>query len=157
MASYLARNQGKSDRALEAEGQGFLTATALGRRLGVSAAAIRAVLGKGAEWHHTGKFFNKTDYYCIAQITDNGLREAIRRIKAMRAFDHPAPDETYEGEAEVERWSGTKRHPVLKFEKLSGAFVRRGAWWVLPNGEKKAKIYVRSADGHQVVRDARVK
>jgi hypothetical protein len=87
----------KSNRAIEAEIAGKMTATALARQLKVSAKAVARVLNP-CEWHHTSCRFNATNYYRAAALLAlvNGywrdedrddMREALHALRAMRTYD----------------------------------------------------------------------
>ena len=66
------------------------------------------------EWHHTGKYFQKTDYYDPKDFED------------LNAKDFPPPKKEEESKSEEKwyvlvsaQWGGTKRHP-----KIIGADIK---------------------------------
>ena len=52
----------KSNNAFKAEEDGFMTLTNLAKLLKCKSNQIKGVL-EPDEWHHTSKFYNKTNYY----------------------------------------------------------------------------------------------
>lgn len=77
----------KSNNAINAERRGLVTATALGKQLGVSSIAIATCLDP-AEWHHTSKEYNCTDYYRwdTDDMADDDIDPA-ELVAKMKAFD----------------------------------------------------------------------
>ena len=75
-------NAGKSNRAIRAETDGLLPATHFAKWAkewfsGVTSGDIKNVLCP-AEWHHTSKYFNRTDYYDPRDLLELNNRDAIR-------------------------------------------------------------------------------
>jgi len=119
---------GKSARAVAAEAAGLLTASQLGRRYKVSAAAVEHVLVP-AEWHHTSKFYNITDYYDPDSVTPELVSE-------MREYDRRREDEKRpvvfaDCTIEWTEWEGSRRRPrpvERRAEHVSA--VKKGDWIV---------------------------
>ena len=86
----------KSNNALAAEAAGRYTATALGRRLGCTAAACKALLAP-VEWHHTSGWYNPTDYYdepVLLALAAGDRRTAIEALDGSVA-QSPADPRPY--------------------------------------------------------------
>ncbi len=66
MMQYLKKNQGKSDRAYRAESEGLLPLSKIVKDARISR-SIRQ-FAKPDEWHHTGKFGNRTEFWLAARI-----------------------------------------------------------------------------------------
>jgi len=119
---------GKSARAVAAEAFGLVTASELGRRYKVSATAVKHVLVP-AEWHHTSKFYNATNYYDPDDVTPELVDE-------MREFDRRRKDETKpvvyaDCTIEWTEWEGSRKHPrpvECRAEHVS--VVKKGDWIV---------------------------
>lgn len=85
-AEYCRRNQGSSDRALEAAAEGKLPlskaigAVAVG--LGITRREARKTLEEAGpcEWHHTSKYANRTEFYDVRAL--------------LHPESDPMPDET---------------------------------------------------------------
>lgn len=75
---------GKSDSAVEAEKSGHYHATKCGKILGIATAVIKSNLST-SEWHHTGKFYQKTDYYDIEVVRE--WAESPEGKKAIAEFN----------------------------------------------------------------------
>lgn len=121
MAGYFEFS--KSNNALDAEESGRYPATTLGKLLGVSPKAVKAVL-VSTEWHHTSSHYNKTDYY--------DADEARERLEDLKAWQEPKAGEVIHPGCcgEFVDWSGTRNHPkatVVKFEGLE--VVEKGDWF----------------------------
>lgn len=74
----------KSRRAGEAEDNGLLPLSHIGGGAYVKAAA--KLLG-AAEWHHTSKFFNRTDYYDARAVRALAAQMKRSGLKAEEAFN----------------------------------------------------------------------
>lgn len=80
-------SQGKSKNAVYAEECNIITKTALATKLKVPGVVIdKASFIEPCEWHHTGKYFNETDYYDLEgiqkQLTDNpALMLELQQLK----------------------------------------------------------------------------
>lgn len=132
MAGY--NGLSKSWNAIDAENQGLMTATAAGKYLGVSSAAIKEFLTP-KEWHHTSKHYNETDYYLVRlEEWDQGEIEAalevehvIELVPTMKAWDQARRlvSATVHENCTVEwlEWSGTRNHPHCAEREAKGCSV----------------------------------
>lgn len=72
IASYIRRGRGKSLRAIYAEEEGRYPKTHAAKALGLSLATFNRAIEEGAistkEWHHTGKYANRTDYWDTREV-----------------------------------------------------------------------------------------
>jgi len=100
---------GKSQRAVFAEYRGLMTATQLGKKLGVSAKSVRAVLC-AEEWHHTSKMYNKTDYYNPESVCDEDIAK-MKAIDAEARKAKKAQPVTKRCNVEYVEWTGTRNRP----------------------------------------------
>jgi hypothetical protein len=100
---------GKSQRAVIAEDRGLMTATQLGKKLGVSAKSVRAVLYTD-EWHHTSKMYNKTDYYDPEAVGDEDLAK-MKALDAEARKAKKAQPVTKRCNVEYVEWTGTRKRP----------------------------------------------
>ena len=106
----------KSNNAIEAEHHGLMTASAVAKLIGhgATAAGVAAVL-KPAEWHHTSKHYNATDYYDYAisreDVAEEGRNVDAEIIAASKQEKGGAATLTGAIVAWLE-WSGTRNHPV---------------------------------------------
>lgn len=84
-------SEGKSNNAVIAEESGLMTASRLAkwasrwkRFRGCTASDIKEILSP-SEWHHTSKFFNRTNYYnpldLICEVVREELQSAIQQRK----------------------------------------------------------------------------
>ena len=87
--SYIETNQGRSDRAEDAETRGFLPLSrakkVAAKKLGVTvdeAAGILRHMGP-SEWHHTGLYGKRTDYY---DTNAGALKKEITKMNVQRSF-----------------------------------------------------------------------
>lgn len=81
MAGYVGFS--KSRNAVQAEKDGLMTASKLGKLLKVSAKTISENL-RALEWHHTSCKYNMTNYYSLDQIITDSLRESVDNLKNLR-------------------------------------------------------------------------
>lgn len=101
----------KSNNAIYAENEDKFPATVAAKKLGVSAAAIKAILHP-CEWHHTGKMFNRTDYYDISRFLDDELDDDDRELLAkMKSYKVEKSIETFRANVKFLTWEGTRAHP----------------------------------------------
>lgn len=97
-----------------------------------------------AEWHHTGKYFNKTDFYEVnhAQVEDLTLEE----LKQLLTVEKEKPVEEYKAVCKYLVWGGTRNHP--KATEMESTWIIRGNWFYLENGTKKSI----NANGFEIVK-----
>lgn len=83
----------KSAGAAEAESEGRYPLTVAAKKLGLTARAFRAGCASAkyncAEWHHTGSYARRTDYYDVAVLAANAdfWRGAARKYGAKKAAE----------------------------------------------------------------------
>lgn len=156
MAGYAA-DFSKSRNAMAAEANDCLPATALAKRLGIKAGAIKALMTPN-EWHHTSGWFNRTDYYDgalllaiadgrdVAEIHDTeDIAEARALLLRLRAW-RPAVSAAVALTGCTVRWtewSGTRTRPKATERQVEGCtVVAKGGTMVtirLPDGSEMAK------------------
>lgn len=102
-----------------------------------------------SSWHHTGKYYQTTDFYSldidsIEELTDQKLKELASDYKEeRRRLKERKAEETEENEVETEEkweccfpeWTGTRNHPKKKMIREIG--IIKGKWFYRPNGHKK--------------------
>jgi hypothetical protein len=152
----------KSFNARLAESEGRYPATAMAARLrslglfkGVTAADILSAVSTG-EWHHTGSYAARTNYYGLADVFAS--RQELRAaIVARRGRSQPA-GERHEGcKVEWLEWSGSRRHPHASTRAAECAVTVKGDWYTLhlPAGDVRKNKTTRGfkvvfADGSSV-------
>jgi hypothetical protein len=123
--------QSKSVSAVNAEADCKFPATEAARRLGVSVAAVKAILVP-CEWHHTSKYYNQTDYYDVTDLSEDELA-------ALRAYRPAHPQgRTYLADVRWLEWSGSRNHCKATERTAQAVDVtERGAFYTfaLPGGE----------------------
>ena len=127
----------KSNNAAWAENDGLFSASILAKKLGVKAGAIKALLAP-SEWHHTSKFFNKTDCY--------SYDVALEIIDRLRAWNEPEKEFiVFEGcSGRFLQWSGTRNYPRAAEIAFTGIrATKKGRWFTL---ELNSGLVRRSAD-----------
>ena len=115
----------KSVKASQAESLDRYPASVAAKLLGVSAASIKAVLSP-SEWHHTGSYYNRTDYYDIELLLavknndedimsaydDEEIQEARNQLEELKSYKAPElKSNTYKANVRWLTWSGTRNHP----------------------------------------------
>lgn len=98
-------------------------------------APLLAHLLKYAEWHHTSKFYNDTDFYRV----DTEYLEDVTAGELAAFFNRCAVHNVakeYKARCRFLEWSGTRKHPkATECEEIG--FVR-GNWFYRSNGSKKS-------------------
>lgn len=127
MAGYAGFS--KSNNAVEAENSGRFPASVLAKKLKVNVEAIKALLYP-SEWHHTAKFYNRTDYYDI--------EDALEIIEELKAFKPVVKGERVveNGKIDYIIWSGSRNHPRANANTYSGNYTIKGQWLIF-NGQRK--------------------
>jgi len=87
MAGYLGYS--KSMNAVSAEADGLMTATEFAKWLkpyikGVTSKDVAFILTP-AEWHHTSKFYNRTNYYDYRGLAQLDVRNEFRALQEMKS------------------------------------------------------------------------
>jgi len=127
----------KSENAVWAEKNGLKTASQIAKELGVSTKAVKEVLVP-SEWHHTGCWYNKTDYYLPPDDED------VERIKAVdKKYKESLTENSYIAKSvEWTEWGGTRRYPKkmrMFFENVQ--VTEKGDWVYIttPSGREWKK------------------
>lgn len=142
----------KSNNAIYAEDEGKFPASVAAKKLGVKTGAVKHLMTP-SEWHHTGKMYNKTDYYDVANLLayQEGGRKALEEsldkaeidevenlYKQLKEYKEPAKDEKlYRADVEYLTWGGTRSHPTAEKHTYKNIPVReKGSFYTftLPNG-----------------------
>lgn len=164
MAGY-SFDYSKSNNALIAEGDGKLPLSRAARATKIPAELIGRFVDR-CEWHHSSKFYNRVDYYDLAEIEETFGRadsdlanpEAVAALAAWK----PAPKtlgERHEGcIAEWLEWSGSRNRPRAEQRRADGIAVTvKGSFATLhlPGGDLRKKLgargfVIRLADGRRL-------
>lgn len=95
-----------------------------------------------SSYHHTGKYYQKTDFYSLDSSTISGLTyEAVAGI--LSTYKEMQKEKKARKEAETEErwecsfleWSGSRNHRTARRIREVG-FIK-GNWFYRPNGGKK--------------------
>lgn len=94
---------------------------------------LREVVLEKCGWHHTGKFYNRTDFYRVdASRIDLETIDSIAQYSAMK-FEQPKTKVSYR-KVRYYIWFGTRRYPKKK-EVIERCKVE-GNWAYTVNGKK---------------------
>ncbi len=133
-ATYLRHGRGQSLNSIKAKDEGRLPASYFAKELGqgITAADIINACGKG-EWHHTGAFASRTNFYEIDDIEDN--MEAIIDARDARKAKL---DGVKTGIATIKFVEFTKHGRKFKAHKIefTGEATLKGDW-VTFGGQRK--------------------
>lgn len=151
----------KSNRALQAEADGKMTASVLAKRLKVSTAAVKEFL-KPCEYHHTSGWFNCTDYYDeeellqfargekTAEQVEEDIPDLLAQLCAFQAPDKSTREIVARKVSWLE-WSGSRAHPKATERSAENVKVTlKGQFAVLhlPSGDLRKKI---TAHGFSII------
>ena len=110
----------KSERAVEAEERGLLTAGKLAKKLGVDTDTVKEYL-RPAEWHHVSSLYTPTDYFdeteLLAAASDDAdaepeARELLTEMREHSRRRRGKGPRTFTAEVvEWLEWTGTRNHP----------------------------------------------
>lgn len=129
----------KSNNAVAAEAEGLYPASVLAKRIGVRAAAIKALM-RPTEWHHTSAWYNRTQYY-----SEDDALEIIEELRAWRPPD--SQEIVHEGcTGWYLAWSGTRRFRRAREVQFGPIRVtQRGTWFTLhlPSGPLRKRADTR--------------
>lgn len=89
-----------------------------------------------SSWHHTGKHYNKTDFYSldtegIERLTDEKIDEIIGSNK----YKKPIEPTGEKWKCAFLEWSGTRKHP--KATEIIEEGIIKGGWFIRVDGRKK--------------------
>jgi len=144
MAGYAGFS--KSNNAVAAENSGRFPASVLAKKLKVNTEAIKTLLHP-CEWHHTAKFYNRTDYY--------DMEDALEIIEELKAFKPLAKSERVveNGKIDYIIWSGSRNHPRAKANTYSGDYTIKGQWLIFDGQRKKIDsngTYAYDSEGRRI-------
>lgn len=107
------------------------------------ASAVKRLLTY-AEWHHTSKFYNDTDFYKVdLEWLEDVTAEKLAAFLAES--DEPAVTE-YRAVCRFLEWTGTRKHPKATEYEEEG--IIKGKWFYRSNGSKKLV----NANGFKIIR-----
>lgn len=91
-----------------------------------------------SSWHHSSKYYNKTDFYSldvdvIQELTNEEIQEMLSS-KNEQSKQEQIKSEKYLCRYLV--WGGTRKHPKAHEEESEGEI--KGNWFYLPDGRKKS-------------------
>ena len=91
-----------------------------------------------SSWHHTAKYFNKTDFYSIdenkiEELKNEEIEELLKEKNTKKLKPEP---EITTAKVKYLIWGGTRNHPTAT-EYIDTCTVK-GNWAYLPNGRKKS-------------------
>lgn len=100
------------------------------------AAVLKDLCLSYSSWHHTGSFYNQTEFYIfdatkVEQLTDEELDYAIQTYADQKA----KPTSSQKWECAFLEWSGSKKHP--KATEVVEVGIVKGEWFIRSDGTKK--------------------
>jgi len=115
----------KSNNALAAEREGRFPATAIGKALGVPAAAVLALAPDDGEWHHSSKFANVVRYFdletCREYFASDTGKAALAAWREARAAVTVIVHENQT--VNWLEWSGSRAYPKATEYAVDGCSV----------------------------------
>ena len=134
----------KSVRARGAEEEEKYPATECDKLLGIRSGATKDVLAP-CEWHHTGSYYNETNYYdirllmalkdndaeIISEYDQDEIDKAKKQWEELKSWRKPEVEsETFKANVEWLTWSGTRKHPKATRHYVSNVDVtKRGSYY----------------------------
>ena len=113
----------------------------------VSASVLKTHLLQKSSWHHTGKFFNCTDFYSI----DFDLIDSLD-LKTVKDWQQEKVKKEVEQVKRYEcvylEWSGTRKHP--KANEVQSKGIIKGNWFYPDNENFKKSI---NANGFRILKE----
>ncbi len=104
-------------------------------------AVLRDILLSMSSWHHTGKYYNVTDFYEVSpsyveELTDEKMDSALQYYREKKK--EAAEIKSYRGSISYLVWSGTRAHPKAKEERLDDVLIEEhGCFYVVKNEDGK--------------------
>ena len=144
----------KSIRAVSAENDNKFPATTAAKYLEVNSQAIKDILFP-SEWHHTGSYYNETDYYDIdlllgikdndesilSNYSDEEIEEAKEQYNKLKQWKKPeVKSKTFKADIEWLTWSGTRKYPKATRHELKNVDVE----------ERGSFYYFKDEDGNEI-------
>jgi len=81
---------------------------------------------EASSWHHTGKYYNRTDHYDLDVIAERMLEVGLDEIESTYRYvldQKKAPKEYEYGVIEYQVWGGTRNRPVLMGEEKTAGII----------------------------------
>lgn len=107
------------------------------------AEALKEQCLRGSSYHHTGKYYSKTNFYsldafAITELTDEKIAEITSAYKELqrKKKSEKAAETKEKWECSFLEWSGARNHRTAKRIREVG-FIQ-GNWFYRPNGGKKS-------------------
>lgn len=144
----------KSYNAYNAENENKFPASIADKKLNVPSGAVKAILPK-SEWHHTGSYYNKTDYYdidlllavknndetALSYYEPDEIEDAKETYEKLKTYKKPkAESNKYIADVEWLSWSGTRNHPIATEHKVTDVEVEEKGSFYYFNDEYGNKI-----------------
>jgi len=139
MAGYSGYS--KSNNAIDAEERGLMTASALAKKLGVTAALIEEHC-EPEEWHHSSSWYNRVNYYDLDQPSNETILKMQRIHKENKAKAKAGGEIHLNCKVKWLEWSGSRNNPRCKEMCEFDAKVQvkgQTAYITFKNGEKLTK------------------
>ena len=113
----------------------------------VRADVLKAHLLQKTSWHHTGKFFNCTDFYSIDfDLIDSLDLKTVKEWQLEKIKKEVEQVKRYE--CVYLEWSGTRKHP--KATEVLSKGVIKGNWFYPDNENFKKSI---NANGFRILKE----
>ena len=113
----------------------------------VKSDVLKAHLLRKSSWHHTGKFFNRTDFYSI----DFDLIDSLD-LKTVKEWQQEKIKKEVEQVKRYEciylEWGGTRQHPKATEVRAKG--IIKGNWFYPDNENIKKSI---NANGFKILKE----
>lgn len=144
----------KSVRAYGAEADNIFPASVADKMLGVSQGATKSVL-QPSEWHHTGSFYNQTDYYDInllLAVKNNDIETlndydiddintAKEQYQELKNWKKPTvTSNEYMADVTWLTWGGSRKYPIATEHTVKNTKVT----------EKGSFYYFKDSNGNDV-------
>lgn len=99
----------------------------------IPAAVLKKLFLYKSSWHHTGSWYNETDFYsfdedAVSAVSDSQITEEMEK--------NEAPNNICYGVVVVQVWSGSRRYHRQTGTDTQAGMVR-GEWLYFPNGKYK--------------------
>lgn len=114
----------------------------------LSLKALKNAVLENSSWHHSSKYFNKTDFYRVSEANLEFMldKEKIERLSVKEEVKKEEPKEI-KARCKFLEWSGTRNHP--KATECEEVGTIRGNWFYREDGSKKSI----NANGFRIVEE----
>ena len=138
MAGYFGYSKSNNAIAAESEKRYPLTEASkiLAKALKISQKDAKETLKEigTTEWHHTGSWYNQTDYYDVESIIQDIQSGEYQIVKAKK----PSKEESrFHAVAEWTNWGGSRKHPVAYPQKREVEVIYKGGTFLTLDGQRK--------------------